>query len=287
MKRIALISGATGFLGGELFTDLQRDRLFDEIVLVGKTRHMDSLQQLVRLHPAQRVSVVELSGLEKHLEEKDHTSEVFALILSNSFIRSTDSLDYGQYFLDILLDTKALIAALTPYKPYVLYPLSWHSWRAFQTPYSTAKNAVEQMLLGYEALGMISLGRVALFDTYGPNDKRDKLIPSLLKAQVPDASMAVSNPHARINVTHSDDVVRGIRIMLEARLRGLYQIRYPSDVRIWEVAKFLGRWPGPVPDFLESADDELPSIPAKFPPGWSATISPEAGLRNLSFGANG
>lgn len=280
MKRVALISGATGFIGTKVFENLRRDCFFDETVLIGKARHMDALRRLADSVRRQRVSVINLSDLENEVGKQIGRVQFYVLILANSFIRDSKSINFADYLIERVLDTKCLIEPLLGFQPYVLYPLSWHSWRTWQTPYSASKNAVEQLLLGYEAQGEIVLGRVALFDTYGPDDKRDKLVPSLLRDENVDASKVLSDPGSTINLTHSDDIVRGLRIMVTSRTSGLYQLRHPSDIRVWEVAKYLGRWSSDPPE--EPKGTGLPQIPAQFPPGWRAKVDLESGLSQLA-----
>lgn len=283
MKRVAIISGATGFLGQKVFLGLRSLNLFDEFVLVGQLRHLDALHQLVAGQKGPGVSVIELSRLSGEIEKSFSNAKFSVLMFANSFIRDTTFISFGDYFTKRMLETQSLIEPLIPYKPYVLYPLSWHSWRAIQTPYSATKNGIEQLLLGYEALGKISLGRVALFDTYGPGDSRDKLVPKLLRLDNAEVSGFLSEPCAMINLTHTDDIVKGVRVMAELKVQGLHQLRYPIDIHVWEVAKYLGKWTGATPAELECKAEYLPEIQAEFPPGWKTSIKLEDGLSRLAL----
>ena len=281
MNRVAVLSGATGFLGGEVFRNIQSWGLFDEVVLVGMPRHLDALRRFRSSPNGLVVSVVELSRLKSELEIKSRNSSFTLLMFANSFVRGLSFAGFGDYFRDRIFETQALVEPLARYRPFVLYPLSWHSWRQIQTPYSISKNAIEQLLLGFEALGAISLARVVLFDTYGPGDSRDKLVPKLLKIDNTDVKEFLSDPLAMINLTHSDDIVRGVRRVIESGESGLYQLRNCTDSYVWEVAKHLGKWTGPSPVEMDFLPDRLPAIPARAPDGWEATTSLEEGLSRL------
>lgn len=281
---IAVVAGATGFIGGEFLDLIICERHFDEVILVGKPRHLERLRALADKHQDSeaKVSVTEVGGLVEFFRKKPDSSEVVLADLTNRFLRDIPNEQFGDYLLERLKSTESLIAPLIRFKPYVLFPLSWHSLRPSQTYYSATKNAIEQMLIGYADQGAISLGRVLFFDTYGPEDPRDKLIPKLLRLRAEEVRQFISEPFSAVNLTDVQDAARGLQILCCNRAEGRHQIRFPEDTRVWEVAKLLGKWRGPGPSYYRANTSlTLPTSDAPAPPGWRPTVSPATGLSRL------
>lgn len=282
--RIAVVAGATGFIGREFLELIICEHDFDEVVLVGKPRHLERLRALADKHQYSeaKVNVTEVGSLVEFFRKKPDSSEVVLADLTNRFLRAIPDEYFGDYLLERLKSTEDLIAPLIRFKPYVLFPLSWHSLRPFQTYYSATKNAIEQMLIGYADQGAISLGRVVFFDTYGPEDSRDKLIPKLMRLSAEECVEFISEPFSAINLTDVQDAARGLHILCRNRAEGLYQIRFPEDTHVWEVAELLGKWKESAPNYYRASSSQaLPTSDAPPPPGWRPTVSPATGLSRL------
>lgn len=76
--------------------------------------------------------------------------------------------------------------------------------------YAALKNAFDEVLNFYAEVHALETVGVFLFDTYGPSDKRGKLVTRLLSALFRDESLTLGSPDKLINLTHVHDVVTGL-----------------------------------------------------------------------------
>lgn len=73
--------------------------------------------------------------------------------------------------------------------------------------YAAMKQASDDILAYYTEVDRLRAIRLVLHDTYGPDDRRSKLIPLLWRAAVDGAVLPMSPGEQRIDLVHVDDVV--------------------------------------------------------------------------------
>jgi nucleoside-diphosphate-sugar epimerase len=88
------------------------------------------------------------------------------------------------------------------------------SWQHFDNQdynpvnlYAATKQAFEDILAYYADAGMLKVVTLALFDTYGPNDPRRKLVALLRDLARTGQALAMSPGEQLIDLVHIDDVV--------------------------------------------------------------------------------
>lgn len=106
------------------------------------------------------------------------------------------------------------------------------SWQHFETLcyrpvnlYAATKQAAEDLLTYYCDAAAISVVTLKLYDTYGPGDRRRKLIPILLEAAQQGEHLDMSPGEQIIDLTHVDDVVDGFLIAADRLVDGAAPIR--------------------------------------------------------------
>ncbi len=107
------------------------------------------------------------------------------------------------------------------------------SWQHFNAPgyrpvnlYAATKQAFEDILAYYHDARGLSCITLKLYDTYGPGDRRRKLINVLLDAAATGEPVALSPGHQEIELSHLDDVTAAFST---AALRLL-----AADAPLWE-----------------------------------------------------
>jgi nucleoside-diphosphate-sugar epimerase len=208
MNRVALITGVTGFIGGELARRLIKDNWSVAIVIrdgsdlssiadisaVATTYRYDGTTESLTsiLDEAKPDVVFHLASLFL----ADHVpSQVTELIGSNVL--------YGAQLLEAMVacGVRNIVSAGTSWQ-------NFHSntYRAVNL-YAATKQAFEDILGFYVDRYSLSSVVLKLFDTYGAADKRRKLITLIVDAVKNAQELGVSPGEQVIDISHIDNVV--------------------------------------------------------------------------------
>lgn len=74
--------------------------------------------------------------------------------------------------------------------------------------YTASKQAFEDIMMCYSKTCYMKLITLKLYDVYGPNDERKKLIPALLEASKNDTQLDLTPGEQNIYMVHVEDVTR-------------------------------------------------------------------------------
>jgi nucleoside-diphosphate-sugar epimerase len=159
--------------------------------------------------------------------------------------------------------------------------------------YAATKQAFEDVLRHYALAGAFRVCTLVLYDTYGPDDPRPKLLSVLDRALRTGQPVEMNSGDALVDLVHIDDVVAAFLAAADATRAGSDQeLRYavssgtPLSVR--EIVDVVGRARGaPVPVIWGARPDRRNEMLTPWhvgppPPGWSAKVSLEEGLRRLN-----
>lgn len=216
----ALVTGATGFIGGNLTRALLEQgwrvsclvrpgsdpsRLPEgadfivcdqQLGIRGLAEALRELQPEVVFHLASKF----LAG---------HTPEdVPELVASN--------IQFGAELLEAmtLSETSLLVNAGTSWQHY--------ESRAYSPVnlYAATKQAFEALLQYYVEAGGVRCVNLKLFDTYGPNDPRPKLFHLLGRVAASSEALAMSPGEQLIDLVHIDDVIQAFLLAAQRLLAG-------------------------------------------------------------------
>ena len=267
------VTGATGFLGSALVSRLLA--MGEQVLAVGGPR--------VAPGP-------ELSGVRWLPYQKDITSTANLIadarpstvvhcashyVLQHRF----DDIDpiveanlrFGCVLLGVLADTPAHFVNISSY-----FQLQGPSGAEPNSFYAATKQAFADIVKWFGESGSLSTSDIMLFDTYGPSDHRNKLLPRLLRCAAAGKTMAIETPSAEVNLCYISDVVSGIIKVIQQRMMGNWSIQAPTNSRIVEVVRLVetvtdrvivNEWGAAVPQNSVHLDKREPV------PGWSPTVS--------------
>jgi nucleoside-diphosphate-sugar epimerase len=155
--------------------------------------------------------------------------------------------------------------------------------------YGATKQAMEDVLRYYADSGAFAVADVKLFDTYGPQDPRGKIVSQLQRAAENREPLQMSPGEQLIDLLHVDDVVEALRAAAMAArdpwsswaassgmpqsIRTLverFSAAYGSSVQV--------EW-GAIP--YRSREMFTPWRAGESVPGWSPRIAFEDGIRSL------
>ena len=281
--RRALVTGATGFVGGALVRRLARDgwtvdafvRTPEAALPAGVTAHVlpgtvDDLIALVcELRPSHCFHLATaFRGV--------HTpADIAPMIEAN--------LTFGTQL--------AEAAARLPGVRFVNTGTAWQHYDA--EPYSpvalyaATKQAFADVLVFYAEVEGLAVHTLELMDTYGPGDRRAKLVPFLLRAGADGTPVEMTDGTQLIDLLHVDDAADALIATADAPAGHTYGARGDGAITLRELVDRFQRATGLPLDVRwgvrPSRPREMvrPWMTAEPPPGWSPRIGLDDGLRAL------
>lgn len=289
----ALVTGATGFIGGNLARALL-DQGWGVSCLVRSgsdckdlPKEADIIVYDQQLGPR---GLADLLGKIRpavvfHLASKflaGHTPEdIPDLVASN--------IQFGAELLEAmtLSQTSLLVNTGTSWQHY--------ESRAYSPVnlYAATKQAFEALLQYYLEAGGVRCVTLKLFDTYGPNDPRPKLFHLLGRVAASSEALAMSPGEQLIDLVHIDDVIRAFLLAAQRLLAGevvsseAYGVSSGRPISLRDLvaiySQVSGRrlnveWGGRP---YRNREVMVPWSTVPSLPGWHPAISLEEGIRRL------
>jgi nucleoside-diphosphate-sugar epimerase len=204
------------------------------------------------------------------------------------------NLEFGTQLLEALCQSKV--------KTFINTGTSWeHYQNETYNPvnlYAATKHAFEAIIQYYVNVHSFRVVTLKLFDTYGTNDTRPKLMRLLKKTLVGNTPLEMSEGEQLIDLVHIDDIVDAFLIaekhLQNSRTAGHEQFAISSGNPI-SLRELVGA-------FSKISGKELPILFGKKPyrqrevmvpwnngrklPGWEPKISLEKGIQAFIKGAN-
>lgn len=204
----ALVTGASGYLGGRLAERLLDDG-HDVHLLLRPGSSLDPSGPLVA-----RATVHRSSGRREEVDAavRDSSPDI-VFHLASKFLVEHGPADVEPLVLSNILFGAQLVDALVAHGTRRLVVAST-AWRRSGGPggepvnlYAATKEAFRALLSYWVPAAGLRCVSLDLLDTYGPRDPRPKLVPTLLRLARTGGSEAFSPGHQLIDLVHVDDVV--------------------------------------------------------------------------------
>ena len=291
--RKALITGGTGFIGSALCRRLVTDGWDVHLVV----RNESAFSQLDGILDRITLGVHDGSteGIQAILRKTKPTT-VFHL--ASLFLVEHKPADIEPLIQSNIVFGTQLVEAMAANGVYELVNTGT-SWQHFESHeynpvclYAATKQAFENILTFYVKVTPLRVITLKLFDTYGPNDPRNKLFNLLRRAAKTQVPLAMSPGEQLVDLVYLDDVVEAY---LEAARRlsepevqqEAYAVSSGSPIRLKELVQIYSRVTGiPVPvewghrpyRFREVM---IPWNKGPSLPGWLPRTNIEEGIRRM------
>ncbi len=202
-----LVTGSTGFLGRHLVRSLvDRDNRVSVVVREDSTfdlSRFDSQAIDVHVHTGTTRQMVEI--FERAAPEcVVHLASNFVVRHSHDDIEPliTSNIRFGVQLLEAMqtVGVSHIVSASTSWQYF-----GQSTYRPVNL-YAATKQAFEDLALYYEDAHNLLVTHMRLFDTYGPEDERAKLVPLLVRAARDGHLLEMSPGDQLIDLVHVDDV---------------------------------------------------------------------------------
>jgi CDP-paratose synthetase len=295
MAQKALVTGGTGFIGGELVKKLL-ERGYEVCVIAKKHQGSNDLDQLVKTHILDDESQ-EFSGEFIHNVissfKPDAIYHLAALQPKNHNLKDIDQIINANITLGcLILECANKLGGI----PFVNIGTYWQYYNGTETDpvnlYSATKSAFQEIIKYYINACANPIATLILVDTYGENDKRGKILNLLIESAFKQEPIKLSPGEQMLDFIHVDDVVEGM-IYCAVGLKnktidaGTYVLREGRAFTLKKIADIVEKiankkvqadW-GAIPYAKRQIMNVC--IPWKNLPNWRAKIKLDNGIRIL------
>lgn len=219
-KRV-LVTGSTGYIGSQLTNQLALSG-YDTHIIIRPQSNLSPLKNIlsnltVHCYNGTTDNMIEIF----HKAKPDIVFHLASLVIVN---HSPDEIE--PLISSNILFGCQLVEAMVMHGCYQLINTGT-SWQNFEQSdynpvnlYAATKEAFEAILTFYTETSSLKVITLKLFDTYGPNDSRSKIIPLLQKTFKEQKELAMSKGEQLIDLVYIDDVVDAYLIAAERHFNG-------------------------------------------------------------------
>lgn len=286
-KRV-LVAGASGFVGSHL-----TDYLKNSGYVVGAiVRDKNNLSPQIR----QEINYYEITNTDYHSQLPDVFKKFQPNVTINcitNFLREDNYQQISRLVdANILLPSEILQNCYRFDSKYLNISSFWQ-WGVNKKPlsrnlYASTKNSFDVILDYFFEKSVLPVTSVILKDTYGFDDKRDKIFNKILKAQLEEKSIELSSPKNLINLTHILDVVSGIENLINFdQFDRYYQLSSKSVISLSKLVSIFDKYSHKNLDIVWNGEENYESnilakvMLSKPPKNWIPTVSIDDGIKDI------
>ena len=285
-----LVTGATGFIGEHLVRKLLHDRHEVHILVRPDTDQEQLEPTIVHTH---------LGSTQNMIDTIQDTQPDAVIHLASLFIGEHKSTEVENIINSNVMLSTQLVEAMSVNRVGLLINVgtSWqHYADADYNPvnlYAATKQAFRSLLSFYLETTKLRVINLELFDTFGPNDRRNKLFNLLNRLRLTGETIGMSPGYQYLDPIYIDDVCDAFLVALQRLQSGqvkrseTYSVCSDEPIQLRELVKIYENisntklnieWSGRP---YRPREVMTPWSGGVTLPGWSPKISIEDGIRML------
>jgi len=287
-----IISGATGFIGSNLVNYFLEQK--ESVVALVREKDFDSITQS---HKSLHVLEIESLNTQKFLNNVMSIYEPSKLFhAATKFIPSHESDDIPSLISSNILFGSQLLESMYRVNSSARFINICSAWQHYEgvprlskSLYAATKNAFQEILAFYTNSLDVASCNAVLFDTYGNNDTRKKIMQLLVEAALSESPIDLSSGNQMINLTHVNEICLALDIISnQETLSHIYQVSSRDTLTVRELAStievtlgldILTRWGSRSDRQYEML---FPWKIADVPAGWCPKVSLAQGIQMLA-----
>ena len=231
MKKI-LITGSSGFIGSNILTDLIDNNI---IYLTNRKKNYRTDNKKIKIinfknhkelnNKLKNIEVNTVIHCATHYVKEHKYEDIPKMVLAN--------IEFGNVLLENLKSMKV--------KKFINFSTVWQNYDGTKNSpynlYSASKNAFEKIIDFYKKNHKeIKFYNIFVSDTYGKNDKRNKLVNFLNKNYFKNKSIKIISKNLYINLLNVKDIAAAINIILYKKIEsGSYNLTNNNNFKILNI----------------------------------------------------
>lgn len=290
-----LLTGASGYIGGHLLTELLKDEKNSIIILVRPTSDLTQISNYNgRIKISEYTGFDSLNGLMKQEGEVDLVIHLAGYVGAGLIENEVEPNIEGNLILAAhLFEAMRLNGVKNIINTGSYWEFGDRHKHVPKTVYAIYKETVRELLGRYvDSFGFSALNLI-LYDVYGEDDQRNKIIPTLMKLK-PIEKISMTPGNQKLSFVHIQDVIQGYEKAIDLILDRDKRFKertfhlYNKDVitlrnLVEKIERIIGQnitviWGDKHYNNFQIMD---PKLPNSVFPGWEVKIDIENGLRKI------
>lgn len=209
MKKIA-ITGANGFIGSNLVNKLVKND-YEVAIICREKSNLESLNNVIDKVKIYRVD----DDIDKIINSFREFNPECIIHLAAVFKTEHNSQDIYKFIDSNIKYPSIILEAMSKagIRKFINTGTAWQHYNNDEyNPvclYAATKESFEKIIEYYVKALNFKCITLKLFDSYGENDNRGKLISSLINTAISNGEINMSNGEPKMDLTHVDDISRG------------------------------------------------------------------------------
>jgi CDP-paratose synthetase len=246
-KKTLLLTGTTGFIGYKFLSYSLTNNFLVIDILRKKNKNNKQIKKLKKFYPNLYKNIFFSSANE--LSKKLKNIKIDYFINFATLYNNNHTYDQITKFIDSNIMFPSLIYDLINNKTKKIInfgTMMQHSTSKLLTSqnfYTATKNAFE-MISNYYAYknNKTKFYNLKFYESFGDNDKRKKIIPTLIKNYKNNSTTKILSKKLSLNIIHTDDIINSIMILLNNNIKsGSYCIKNDHNIKIYNLINTLNK----------------------------------------------
>ncbi len=246
-KKTILLTGTSGFIGYNFLNYALSKNYYVIDILRTKNKSNSKLNQLKKIYPKKYKSIY-FSNY-KNLNKKFKNYKFYCFVNFANLYKNNNNYNdiFGFIESNILFPTLIYDLIYKKTKKIINFgTMMQHAdGKSFKSKnlYSATKSAFEMInnYYCYEKKN-IKIYNLKFYESFGENDKRMKLIPTLIKNYKKNKITKILSKNLELNIIHTDDIINSIIILLNNNIKpGSYSLKNINNIKIVKLINELNK----------------------------------------------